>query len=61
MGDDRRKNLVAGEGWEEIGKLHELFCKRVIGVPMTLSNGTCLKELGTNRKEKVLEGVKKYD
>jgi hypothetical protein len=28
---------------------------------MTLSNGTCLKELGTNRKEKVLEGVKKYD
>jgi hypothetical protein len=21
------------DGWKEIGKVHELFCKRVVGVP----------------------------
>jgi hypothetical protein len=46
---------------EKSGKIHELFCKRVIRVSVTLASGTSLKELRTNRKEKVLEGGKKYD
>jgi hypothetical protein len=39
------------DGWKEIKKVHELFCKRVMGTPNTAANGACLKELGrTNRK-----------
>jgi hypothetical protein len=48
-------------GWKEIGKVHELFCKRVMGMPNTAANGACVKELGrTNRKEKVVERVLGY-
>jgi hypothetical protein len=43
------------DGWKEIGKVHELFRKRVMGMSNTAANGACVKELGrTNRKEKVL-------
>jgi hypothetical protein len=49
------------DGWQEIGKVHELFCKRVMGMPNTAANGVCVKELGrTNRKEKVMERVLRY-
>jgi hypothetical protein len=49
------------DGWKEIGKVHELFCKRVMGMPSTAANGACVKELGrTNRKEKVMERVFRY-
>jgi hypothetical protein len=49
------------DGWKEVKKVHELFCKRVTGTPNTAANGVCLKELGgTNRKEKVVERVLRY-
>jgi hypothetical protein len=44
------------DGWREIGKVHEMFCKRIMRAPAAAANGACVKELGrTNRKEKVLE------
>jgi hypothetical protein len=49
------------DGWREIGKVHEIFCKRIMGAPTAATNGSCMKELGrTNKKEKVLERVFKY-
>jgi hypothetical protein len=49
------------DGWKEIKKVHELFCKRVMGTPNTAANGARVKELGrTNRKEKVIERVLRY-
>jgi hypothetical protein len=49
------------DGWREIGKVHEMFCIRIMGAPTAAANGACVKELGrTNRKEKVLERVFKY-
>jgi hypothetical protein len=49
------------DGWREIRKVHEMFCKRIMGAPTAAANGVCVKELGrTNRKEKVLETVFKY-
>jgi hypothetical protein len=46
---------------EEIGKVHELFCKRIMVMPNTAANGACVKELGrTNRKEEVMERVRRY-
>jgi hypothetical protein len=43
------------------GKVHEMFCKRIMGAPTAAVNDACVKELGrTNRKEKVLEIVFKY-
>jgi hypothetical protein len=43
-------------GWKEIKKVHELFCKRVMGTPSTAANGARVKELErTDRKEKVIE------
>jgi hypothetical protein len=57
MHDDRWKF----GGWKEIGKVHNLFCKSVMGMPNTAANGACVKELGrTNRKEKVIERVLRY-
>jgi hypothetical protein len=48
-------------GWKDIGKVHELFCKRVMGTPTTEANGACVKEFRrSNRKEKVMEGVLGY-
>jgi hypothetical protein len=39
-------------GWKEIEKVHELFCKRIFGVPSTAANGVCVREIGrTNRRE----------
>jgi hypothetical protein len=38
------------------GKVHELFCKRVMGMPSMAANGVCVRELGrTNRKKKVVD------
>jgi hypothetical protein len=49
------------DGWREIGKVHEIFCKRIMGATTAAANGACVKEFGrTNRKEKVLERVFKY-
>jgi hypothetical protein len=49
------------DGWKEIGKVHELFCKRVMEMRNTTASGACVKELGrTNRKEKVIERVLRY-
>jgi hypothetical protein len=49
------------DGWREIGKVHEMFCNRIMGAPTAAADGACVKELGrTNRKEKVLERVFKY-
>jgi hypothetical protein len=49
------------DGWKEIGKLHELLCKIVMGMPSTAANGVCVSELGKiNMKERVLENVLKY-
>jgi hypothetical protein len=49
------------DGWEEIKKVHELFCKIVMGTSNTAANGACVEELGrTNRKEKVIERVLRY-
>jgi hypothetical protein len=49
------------DGWREIGKVHEMFCKRIIVAPTEAANGACVKGLGrTNRKEKVLERVFEY-
>jgi hypothetical protein len=28
----------------EIGKVHELFCKRIMGMPSTAANGVCVRE-----------------
>jgi hypothetical protein len=48
-------------GWEEIEKVHEMFCKRIFGVPSTAANGACVRELGRiNRKEKVVERIVKF-
>jgi hypothetical protein len=48
-------------GWKEIGKVCELFCKRVIWAPSTAANGVCVRELGrAYRKEKVMKRVIKY-
>jgi hypothetical protein len=48
-------------GWKEIEKVHEVFCKRIFGVPSTAANGAYVRELGrTNRKEKVVERIVKY-
>jgi hypothetical protein len=45
----------------DMGKVHELFCKIVMGMPKTTANGARVKELGrTNRKEKVRERVLRY-
>jgi hypothetical protein len=44
------------DGWKELGKVHELFCKRVMGIPSTTANTECARQLGrTNRKENVVE------
>jgi hypothetical protein len=49
------------DGWREIEKVHEMFCKRIMGASTAAANGACVKELGsTNRKENVLERVFKY-
>jgi hypothetical protein len=49
------------DGWKEIGKVHELFCKRVMGMPNMATDGVCVKVLGrTNRMEKVMERVLRY-
>jgi hypothetical protein len=49
------------DGWKEIKKVHELFCKRVMGKPNTAANGACVRELGrTNGKDKVIERVLRY-
>jgi hypothetical protein len=49
------------DGWKDTGKIHELFCKRVMGTPNTAASGACVKELGgSNRKEKVMERVLRY-
>jgi hypothetical protein len=49
------------DGWKEIGKVHDLFCKRVMEMLNTAANGACVKELGRkNRKEKVVERVLRY-
>jgi hypothetical protein len=49
------------DGWKEIGKVHELFCKRVMGMPNMAANETSVKELGrTNTKVKVMERVLRY-
>jgi hypothetical protein len=49
------------DGWRETEKVHEMFCKRIMGAPTAAANGACVKELGrTNRKEKVLERKFKY-
>jgi hypothetical protein len=49
------------DGRREMGKVHKMFCKRIMGTPTAAANGACVKELGrTNRKEKVLERVFKY-
>jgi hypothetical protein len=48
-------------GWKEIEKVHELFRKRIFGVPSTAANTACVREIGrTNRKEKVAERIVKY-
>jgi hypothetical protein len=48
------------DGWREMGKVNEMFCKRIMA-PTAAANGACVKELGrTNWKEKVLEKVFKY-
>jgi hypothetical protein len=40
------------------GKLHEVFCKRIFGVPSTAANGACVTELGkTSRRERVVERI----
>jgi peroxiredoxin len=39
--------------WKEAGKAHELFCKRVMEVPLVSVNDACVNELWIkNRKEK---------
>jgi hypothetical protein len=49
------------DGWKEIGKVHELFCKRIMGIPSMEANGVCVRELGrTNRKDKVIQRVLRY-
>jgi hypothetical protein len=41
------------DGWREIGKVHEMFCKRIMGAPTAAASGACVKKLRrTNRKEK---------
>jgi hypothetical protein len=30
-------------GWKEIEKVHEMFCKRIFGVPSTAANGACVR------------------
>jgi hypothetical protein len=48
-------------GWKEIEKVHEMFCKRIFGVPSTTANGAFVGELGrTNRGGKVVETFVKY-
>jgi hypothetical protein len=29
------------DGWKEIGKVHLLFCKRIMAMPSTATNGVC--------------------
>jgi hypothetical protein len=44
----------------EVGKVDELFCERVMEVPLTSQNGACVKELGRlYRKETILERIMK--
>jgi hypothetical protein len=49
------------DGWRGIGKVHKMFCKRIMGAPTAAANSACVKKLGrTNRKENALERVFKY-
>jgi hypothetical protein len=36
------------DGWKEIGKVHELFCKRVMGMPNGSKWSMC-ERIGKNR------------
>jgi hypothetical protein len=50
-----------GGGWKVMKKVHEMFCKRISGIPSTAVNGVCVRELGrTNRREKLVERIIKY-
>jgi hypothetical protein len=47
--------------WKEVGKVHELFCKRVMDIPLASADDACVNELWMkNRKEKILERVMKH-
>jgi hypothetical protein len=39
------------DGWKEIGKVHELCCKRVMRMPATTANGVCARELEKQMSE----------
>jgi hypothetical protein len=52
--------VESGDGWKNVGKVRKLFCKRVMLVPNTSTNGACAKELGTTtRKEESIRGMMK--
>jgi hypothetical protein len=40
------KGVIWGlqDGWNEVGKMHELFSVREMGAPLTSVNGACVKE-----------------
>jgi hypothetical protein len=40
-------------GWEEIEKVHEIFCERIFGVPSTTANGVYARELREQIGEKM--------
>jgi hypothetical protein len=46
---------------DEAEKVHDIFCKKVMGVPLASTNGapiTCVKDLGkANKKIRVLNTV----
>jgi hypothetical protein len=46
------------DGWREIGKVHEMFCKIIMWAPTEAADGEGIGR--ANRKEKVLERLFKY-
>jgi hypothetical protein len=54
--DHRGWNLRLEDRRKEVGKMHDLFFKRVMGLQTASMNCVCVKEFGrTNRKNEVLE------
>jgi hypothetical protein len=59
--EDRVEIWGVKGGWKETEKDHEMFCKRIFGIPRTAVNGACVRKLGRiNGREKVLEKIIKY-
>jgi hypothetical protein len=40
------------EKWTEVGKVHVMFCKRIMGATTATANGACVKEMDRKKERK---------